>query len=129
MSLAPHALSRPFPAQAPEIVALRRARLSLVRTHNELAKVELRDKAYEQAEVQYKAALAKCAQIFGELSPEAGEDLLFVLSVCVLRLCVCVSFVTPRRPERELESNQLVYGCSPYLTSRDLGGSGGRRCL
>ena len=45
-------------------------------------------------------------------------------------VCVCRrSFVTPRRPERELESNQLVYGCSPYLTSRDLGGSGGRRCL
>jgi hypothetical protein len=66
----------PLPAlrsQAPEAVALRRARLSIVRTHNELAKVELRDKAYEQAEVQYKAALAKCAQIFGELSPEAGE--------------------------------------------------------
>ena len=37
--------------------------------------------------------------------------------VCV---CVCVSFVTPQRPERELESYQLVYGCSPYLTSRDL---------
>lgn len=59
--------------QAPEVVAVRKTRLSLVRTHNELAKLELRDDHQPEAEVQFKAAIEKCKQIYGDLSPEAGE--------------------------------------------------------
>ena len=59
--------------QAPELTALRRSRLALVRTHNELARLELRDSHYDAAEEHYKASLAKCEQMYGELSPEAGE--------------------------------------------------------
>ena len=52
---------------------MRKTRLSLVRTHNELAKLELRDDHQPEAEMQFKAAIEKCKQIYGDLSPEAGE--------------------------------------------------------
>ena len=58
--------------QAPETLDLRRARLAMVRTHNELARLELRDENHAAAEAQFKASMTKCEQIYGEMSPEGG---------------------------------------------------------
>ena len=56
-----------------EVLALRRARLSIIRTHNELAKLEIRDENLTAAEGHYVAAIAKCKDAYGDLSPESGE--------------------------------------------------------
>lgn len=78
----------PF-SQAPEVVAVRKTRLSLVRTHNELAKLELRDDHQPEAEVQFKAAIEKCKQIYGDLSPEAGEWRGWGVARRGVRVCGC----------------------------------------